>query len=453
MDSGFGIGGHSKSITQMTTDRLDYWSPFIVENGVEKSYVTEIRPQSISGDGPIEFHLAPNPERFIDISTLTLNGRVGIRVKGDDGTWKNLDKDNGSKVSVVNNFFQSLWSSITIKVNDCEIGDYANNSYPYTSYLQTLLGTSYTQRDSHINKQRCFIKDESAFSKIPNPTTVASFAYNERKLLFHDTSFVDFSIPIHNDLMTVEKYLPPNTKLSFTLRRTSDDFVLWKHSDDTGEYKVVLEELHMKLKLLQVTQEVFRNHERMHKTKGELKIKYTQNVLKTFAVPQGSVELKQHNLFFGKRLPTRVYVAFVDQNAYNGDIKQNPYYFDRANMQEAVLIVNGVPEPSPPYTFEEGINEKDLYFNFLENTGSSPFELDSVNVSLDEFKNGYFILPFDRSPSKDNGLYTHKSEGGSLTVKVKCKEALKNNYMVLVFASYESALTFVEDKVVSDSIY
>ena len=108
MDSGFGIGGHSKSITQMTTDRLDYWSPFIVENGVEKSYVTEIRPQSISGDGPIEFHLAPNPERFIDISTLTLNGRVGIRVKGDDGTWKNLDKDNGSKVSVVNNFFQSL---------------------------------------------------------------------------------------------------------------------------------------------------------------------------------------------------------------------------------------------------------------------------------------------------------------------------------------------------------
>ena len=64
-------------------------------------------------------------------------------------------------------------------------------------------------------------------------------------------------------------------------------------------------------------------------------------------------------------------------------------------------------EPSPPYTFEEGVDEKDLYFSFLENTGI---------WSFDEFKNGYFILPFDCSLSKDNGLYTHKTEGGAVDI-------------------------------------
>ena len=38
MESGFGIGGHSKSVIEMTTSKLDYWSPFIVE---DRSYKTE----------------------------------------------------------------------------------------------------------------------------------------------------------------------------------------------------------------------------------------------------------------------------------------------------------------------------------------------------------------------------------------------------------------------------
>ena len=144
----------------------------------------------------------------------------------------------------------------------------------------------------------------------------------------------------------------------------------------------------------------------------------------------------------------------MEQDAYNGNGKKNPFYFETAGMKEAALIVNGVCEPSsPPYTFEEGVDEKDLYFSFLENTGTASFEMDSVNVSFDEFKNGYFILPFDRSPTKDNGLYTHKTEGGSLTVNVKSKKPLEKNYMVMVNGSYDSSMVFIDDKVITEEIY
>ena len=78
MDAGFGIGGFSKSVSEMTSSKLDYWSPFIVENGVKKSYNMEICPQSMSVDGPIEFHLAEDPENFIDISMESVTRRIEI---------------------------------------------------------------------------------------------------------------------------------------------------------------------------------------------------------------------------------------------------------------------------------------------------------------------------------------------------------------------------------------
>ena len=40
MDSGFFIGGHSKNVVEMTTLKLDYWSPFIDKCNGKRSYKT-----------------------------------------------------------------------------------------------------------------------------------------------------------------------------------------------------------------------------------------------------------------------------------------------------------------------------------------------------------------------------------------------------------------------------
>jgi len=231
----------------------------LLKTAWRRSYKIEIRPQSISGDGPIEFQLSADPEKFIDIFTLTLHGRVGVRVKGSDGKWGPVSKDTPKPDNwgVINNFYQSLWSSVTAKVNDCEIGDIANNSYPYVSYLQTLLGTSASQAANHILSERGFIKDLAGdyYHGQVTPDMCTQTAdgpfYLRRKILL-EREFVDFTIPLHNDLLTVEKFLPPNTKLSFTLRKSSDDFLIWKANTDNNEYKIVWEDLHLKVMLLEV---------------------------------------------------------------------------------------------------------------------------------------------------------------------------------------------------------
>ena len=122
-------------------------------------------------------------------------------------------------------------------------------------------------------------------------------------------------------------------------------------------------------------------------------------------------------------------------------------------MKQAYLKFNSGKYPEDTYLYEAKVDEKDLYLELLANTGTGPFEMDSVNVSFKDFKGGYFILAFDRSPTLDNGLYLHKPLGGHMSVYVKVGTKLPCNYEVLVFGSYDSALTFVEDKVIDEAIF
>ena len=458
MDSGLGISGHSKSVLQMTTSKLDYDSPFIVENGVKKTHEVVIQTHSnTSNNGPIEFHVVGDPEKFTDASSVMLHGKVGIQYKNSDGVWENVRRlPTTPPFGVINNFFSSLISSCVVKVNDCEIGENSSNSYPYLSYLQTLLGTSASQSGCKILEERAFYKDEP--SRMENPDhseSGESFALRRKR--FTERDWTDFHLPLHNDLMTAEKYLPPKTKLSFTLKRSDDAFLIWKGADsDLTDYRVVLEDLYLTIDQLEVSPEILKNfNDKYGNTEkpSPLKIKYTQNVLKTFAVPANQTEMKHHNLFFGAHLPDKKYVCIVEQDAYNGDPFKNPFNFETANMKEAYLVVNGVKEPSPPYQFTQGTEENTCYLKFLSNTGTSAFEMDGVNISSEEYKNGYFILAFDRSPTRDNGLYTHKAQAGSMSLMIKCSEATDKHYMVLVLASYDSVLTFAEDKVLTESLY
>ena len=189
------------------------------------------------------------------------------------------------------------------------------------SYLQTLLGTSSSQAKNHIHTPSGFIKD-AVDSMETIPAADASSP-------FKSGSYNDFVIEVHNDLCNMEKYLPPSTKFGVTFNRASDDFVLWTSEDVNGKYKfkIVLEDLHLKFKVLEVQDSILHHHIAQYRKKQKLKIKYTRNVLKTFTVPKGSIELKQHNLFFGDTLPNRVYLAFVEQEAFNNGVTKNPFYF------------------------------------------------------------------------------------------------------------------------------
>ena len=154
-----------------------------------------------SSNGPIEFHLVPDPEKFTDASSVKLHWKVGIHYKNSDGVWENVRKlPNTPKFGVINNFFSSLISSCVVKVNDCEIGENSSNSYPYMSYLQTLLGTSASQSGCKILEERAFYKDEPNRMESPDLNEDKEAFFLRRKR-FTERDWTDFNIPLHTDLL------------------------------------------------------------------------------------------------------------------------------------------------------------------------------------------------------------------------------------------------------------
>ena len=440
MDSGIGIGGHTKKFEEMTSSKLDLFAPIIIEKGVEKGYRIIYHPQSYRTDGPFEFLIRPDPDKYTDIATMILHGKVKIQKKNANGVFVNLAATD-NKVALANNGFQGLWSNAKIKINDTEIGC---DGYAYGAQLQTVVGAKEDCKDT-ILKPRQFIKEEFPTAE---PENEESFKARNHAATSAINGWMEMNIPIHNDLMTATKYLPPNTKLTVTLVRSPNNFSL--HQLDDQEYTIELKDLHLSLVKYSVNDSILNHYRKTMKTVTPT-IPYTKNVFKTYSVLENNYDLSNHNLFFGNRLPERVYIMVVEQDRFNGNKKKSPYFYEMFNLKEACLMVNDVCEPSKPYTIDGQSNDTvDLYYQFLENTGTSPFEMESVWLTYKEYLKGHFILAFDRSPTKDNGLYTHKMEGGHMGIRMHASSPLTKNVQVLVYASYSSKLEFVEDKVILD---
>ena len=232
MDSGLGVGGLSISKDEVATSAFDLFSRIEIENSIQKASKIVVRPiASTSSKGPFKFVFPPDPEKWTDCETIRLTGKVTLKKKAG-GVLSNFS-NNHNEISTVNNFFQSLFSSIDCVINGVEITDPSGNWYPYKAYLETLLSYSKSTKEGRY-QSHCFFEDTAnVYDSIGEvnggkQTTKESDndGYKLRKDFFLNSKTKFFNIPLHVDLCTLRKYLPPNTKLELEFHRSPDAFSL-----------------------------------------------------------------------------------------------------------------------------------------------------------------------------------------------------------------------------------
>ena len=146
MDGGLGIGGLNIGKNELAASQFDLFDNVEVETGVKKIHTQTFHPiSSTSSKGPFTFEIPPDPEKFTDVESIRLHGRMRIR-KNNAGTLINLPA--AEKVSVVNNIFNSLWSSINVRLNGTEITDPSSRWYSYKSYFENLLSYSSATKEN-----------------------------------------------------------------------------------------------------------------------------------------------------------------------------------------------------------------------------------------------------------------------------------------------------------------
>ena len=453
--SAVGVGGFTTSEEQiLNPSEFNPYTPIDYEEGSTRSLTIDIYPQSEqSGKHGVPFHfsLPPDPVRYTNLRKIRLAGELRVWNKT-----KGAVPAAGEDWSVINNYQQSLISRVSCKINDQEITDPASKTYPYRTYIETLLNYTQNFKETKLTTSgwcedaahKVTITDagemEDLNSVKVNVDGVDNKHYSQslvnRREGIADGAWKEFHLLLHHDVITSIRQLPPGYRVEFSMDRTSDEFIFLQPTSNTDNYTMELRRVHLQMERTEVVPRLLKDY--LSGVGRQIAhLPYTRNFIRCYPVAKGHTDLSCHNLIHTDTFPTQVLAAMVDQTAYDGNRHLNPYHFQYIPLLQASLVVNSVHEPATPLNTTVGENKKlSVFHYFSETTGGS--QRDSVCNTIDykKFYGGFHLIPFDLSPNKDNGAKRQKIGGGTISINLKAEKPLERNVVVIVYASYGSSI-------------
>merc|ERR1711936_1161030 len=223
-------------------------------------------------------------------------------------------------VAPINNIFDSLWSSISIKLNGCEITDPSSKWYAYKAYFENHISYSSSCKENVLSYRGYYRDSAGKFDEVGNliaqtPSTNAGFL--KRKELFASSQWVYFAINLHSDITTLRKYIPPGIQIELEFQRNVNKFCLLSdiHEDN---YAIEIDDLRLKVDRIIPSEKIEDFYKKNIENKVSPRLPIDRSLLKIYIVNQGLFDLSEYNIISGNQLPDQVIVGIVDHDANMG---------------------------------------------------------------------------------------------------------------------------------------
>ena len=445
-----GIGGMNVERDEFAHSNFNLFENTEYEVGVKKLVSQIFRPLSTPNTtGPFSFKIPSDPDKFTIAQSLRLHGRMRIRRK--DLVTDVLSNLTTEYVAPINNIFDSLWSSINIKLNGCEITDPSSKWYAYKAYLENHISYSSSCKENVLSYKGYHKDSPGKFDDVGDSSTTtpsSNAGFLKRNELFMGGKWVYFNINLHTDITTLNKYIPPGIQIELEFQRNSPKFCLL--SDISADnYAIEIDDLSLKVDRIIPGKNVVDFYKKNIEKKNSPRLPIDRSLLKTYNVTRGLSDLSQYNIITGNQLPDQVIVVIVDHDAHTGLIGKNPFNFKDYDISEASLVVNGMHEPQELYKMHKSEGDKvDMYANFLENTGISTDDRE-IGITMEDYYGGSFIIAWDRTNDKCNRFHRHVSDSGAISINLKSRTPLSNSITVIVYATYSKDLIIDGDRVLT----
>ncbi|XP_077272086.1 uncharacterized protein F54H12.2-like [Temnothorax americanus] len=169
----------------------------------------------------------------------------------------------------------------------------------------------------------------------------------------------------------------------------------------------------------------------------------TRVKIKTFTIHAGLVGESIDNVILGQ-LPKRIIVGFVDNRAFNGDRKLNPFNFKNYGINLFSLYADGIQIPSRP--LQPSFSKDELlyveaYHTLFSGTGIH-FLNEGNSISIEDYAEGFTLFAFDLTPdlSANFAGYWNLVKHGSLRLEVRFEKALTTTVNCIVYAEFDNVL-------------
>ena len=205
---------HAQSCECLKSELLLFEIP-PTQTTIEGAHLVQYKPiSSLSEDAPIEFVIPGNSEEYLDLAHTMLSLQVSIKQiasTADIGEAREVLLPN---VGPINNFMHSLFSQIDVFFNQKPVSP-PSNTYPYRSYIETLLNYGPAAKKSHLTTV-LFYPDTPNLMEDTNAGN--SGLVKRRELLKGKT--IDLVGHLHCDVFNQEKLLLNGVEVRVRLIRS-----------------------------------------------------------------------------------------------------------------------------------------------------------------------------------------------------------------------------------------
>ncbi|GFT59533.1 uncharacterized protein F54H12.2 [Trichonephila clavipes] len=356
-----------------------------------------------------------------------------VRTKGKDGETISQYYDRPQYLPLVRHSFQTIQSElrlnsgdfvpferVDVSLNDRVVSN-SSNTYPYRSYIETLLNHGYDSKTSQLTAE-LFYKDSDDGLK-------------KRTEFFKESATVDMIGCIHSDLFHQDRLLLNLVDLKIKLIRSKPEFCL----QGSEGFKVILDHVSLFIRKVRVNPGVILGHAKaLEKTSAKYPI--NRVLCKVYSIPKGSMSFIQDNIFSGQ-MPKKLFVGCVDNEAFHGAFSKSPYEFKHFNLNFIGVYVDGQPVPHNPLELDFS---KDQYIRAYQTlfVGTDRMGQDrGIFISRKEYKDSNTLFGFNLSPDLcSSGEHLSLIKHSNLRLELKFSKSLEQTVCVIVFAEFENLI-------------
>lgn len=387
-----------------------------------------------SKHGPYQFHCPKDFKNFIDLNSITWNGKIKVQQKDDPSAA--VVTNTEILCSTVNNFIHSCVSKINYQINDFQMGDSGAKSYSYKAYFDNLLSFSTAAKKQSLRYHGFAADTAGKFNEVQKAkANHPNKGFVERSKLFCNGNYFHFSVKLRIDLANVDQYLQPGVQLRFEIERNDDSFALLSDVGNDTTFEIDIKDSSIQFDKMVPTDQYLKHFEESI-SKKKLIYSYDKTAVYNHLYPANINDLSIYSLFHTDKLPSYFVLGMVSNSAYNGGVDHNPFSFQNFDIKEFYFLVNGAPVPTQPIKMD--VASKDYHHVFVDefldklqikNSNSD------IGISSEDWIDGNFLWIVDLNTDKCSNFHEHQSTPGTIHLKMETKSPLTETVTLVIYTS------------------
>ena len=168
---------------------------------------------------------------------------------------------------------------------------------------------------------------------------------------------------------------------------------------------------------------------------------FARTDIRTFNIAEGNFGMNIEDIWQGE-VPSKLVVALVKSQAYNGDYHLNPFHFEHFDVSDIGFFVNGEATPRPAYKLdlENGIYLQGL--NSLYKITGKTMETSDIGITRETYQQGYTLIGFDVDPTTSPDFrYVGKPREGHTKLEIRFQNGLPSPVTAILYATFPEIMT------------